>query len=153
MLMSTPQDRYRAGKVGNSRSDAHPAYRAYPLLDAYCTLQAALHPTPAVCGRPRMAAKGEIQRAEPFDRGFYAGPFGWISGGASEFAVAIRSALIHPPQARFTSSFSQWKTLLLIGLQRDVLTQRLTLERFKEFIRAADSRRPLLSDRCLKIKG
>ncbi len=30
---------------------------------------------------------------EHFDRGMYAGPFGWISGGASEFAVAIRSAL------------------------------------------------------------
>ena len=38
----------------------------------------------------------KIETAEPFDRGFYAGPFGWISGGASEFAVAIRSALMHP---------------------------------------------------------
>lgn len=59
-------------------------------------LQAALHPTPAVCGRPQKDARSVVSAAEPFDRGFYAGPFGWISGAASEFAVAIRSALVHP---------------------------------------------------------
>ena len=61
-------------------------------------MQAALHPTPAVCGRPRPAALAALTAAEPFDRGFYAGPFGWISGNAAEFAVAIRSALVHSPQ-------------------------------------------------------
>ena len=61
-------------------------------------LQAALHPTPAVCGRPRPAALSALSAAEPFDRGFYAGPFGWVSGGAAEFAVAIRSALVHAPE-------------------------------------------------------
>lgn len=59
--------------------------------------QAALHPTPAVCGRPRGDAAGLLRRAERFDRGFYAGPFGWMSAGAAEFAVAIRSALLHAP--------------------------------------------------------
>ena len=59
-------------------------------------LQAALHPTPAVCGRPRAAAKDILASKEPFDRGFYSGPFGWLSGSAAEFVVAIRSALIHP---------------------------------------------------------
>lgn len=58
-------------------------------------LQAALHPTPAVCGRPREGALKALSAAEPFDRGFYSGPFGWISGAAAEFAVAIRSALVH----------------------------------------------------------
>ena len=58
--------------------------------------QAALHPTPAVCGRPREAAFEHVSGAEPFDRGFYAGPFGWIGGAAAEFVVAIRSALLHP---------------------------------------------------------
>lgn len=38
-----------------------------------------------------------LQEHEDFDRGFYAGPFGWISGCGSEFVVAIRSALILPP--------------------------------------------------------
>lgn len=61
-------------------------------------MQAALHPTPAVCGRPRATAKEILASEEPFDRGFYSGPFGWLSGSAAEFVVAIRSALIHPGQ-------------------------------------------------------
>ena len=54
----------------------------------------ALHPTPAVCGHPRAAALDAIRSAEPFDRGLYAGPLGWIGPESAEFAVAIRSALI-----------------------------------------------------------
>ena len=54
----------------------------------------ALHPTPAVGGYPRAEALGEIRALEPFDRGWYAGPVGWIGAGASEFAVGIRSALV-----------------------------------------------------------
>lgn len=57
-------------------------------------LLAALHPTPAVCGRPREDALGFLAASEPFDRGYYAGPFGWVSQGAAEFVVAIRSALV-----------------------------------------------------------
>lgn len=60
-------------------------------------LLAALHPTPAVCGRPREDALGLLAASEPFDRGFYAGPFGWIGQEAAEFVVAIRSALVQPP--------------------------------------------------------
>ncbi|MGO8947513.1 MAG: isochorismate synthase MenF [Ktedonobacterales bacterium] len=56
---------------------------------------AALHPTPAVAGEPRAAAMATIRRYEPLDRGWYAGPIGWIgSDGTGEFAVALRSALI-----------------------------------------------------------
>jgi hypothetical protein len=62
-------------------------------------LLAALHPTPAVCGRPREDALGYLAASEPFDRGFYAGPFGWISQEAAEFVVAIRSALVQPAAA------------------------------------------------------
>ena len=58
---------------------------------------AALHPTPAVCGRPRRAARELIAAAEPFDRGLYAGPFGWVSGVGADFAVAIRSARVERP--------------------------------------------------------
>ena len=54
----------------------------------------ALHPTPAVCGHPRSAALDAVRKAEPFDRGLYAGPLGWIGADSAEFAVAIRSALI-----------------------------------------------------------
>ena len=38
------------------------------------------------------------QEMEHFDRGFYAGPFGWLSGNAAEFSVAIRSALLRPSE-------------------------------------------------------
>ena len=53
----------------------------------------ALHPTPAVGGSPRDAALAAISAAEPFDRGWYAAPFGWVDAAGGEFAVAIRSAL------------------------------------------------------------
>ena len=54
----------------------------------------ALHPTPAVGGHPRGEALGEIRALEPFDRGWYAGPVGWIGAEASEFTVGIRSGLV-----------------------------------------------------------
>ena len=54
----------------------------------------ALHPTPAVGGEPAAAARAFLARREPFDRGWYAAPVGWIGHGAATFAVAIRSALI-----------------------------------------------------------
>ena len=54
----------------------------------------ALHPTPAVGGSPRWEALEEIRALEPFDRGWYAGPVGWIGADASEFAVGIRSGLV-----------------------------------------------------------
>jgi isochorismate synthase / 2-succinyl-5-enolpyruvyl-6-hydroxy-3-cyclohexene-1-carboxylate synthase / 2-succinyl-6-hydroxy-2,4-cyclohexadiene-1-carboxylate synthase / o-succinylbenzoate synthase len=56
----------------------------------------ALHPTPAVCGQPRSKALDVLHAVEPFDRGYYAGPFGWIAQDAAEFVVAIRSALLTP---------------------------------------------------------
>lgn len=37
-----------------------------------------------------------ITAQEPFDRGLYAGPVGWMNGTSSEFVVAIRSALVQP---------------------------------------------------------
>jgi isochorismate synthase len=61
---------------------------------------AALHPTPAVAGEPRAAALAAIREIEPLDRGWYAGPIGWVGGdGSGEFAVALRSALISGRQA------------------------------------------------------
>jgi len=37
-----------------------------------------------------------LEEVELFDRGFFAGPFGWVSGQGAEFVVAIRSALVQP---------------------------------------------------------
>ena len=56
----------------------------------------ALHPTPAVCGYPVDQAFDFIRRKESiaFDRGFYAGPFGYIGTNNAEIVVAIRSGLL-----------------------------------------------------------
>jgi menaquinone-specific isochorismate synthase len=53
-----------------------------------------LHPTPAVGGFPRDRALQLIQKLEPFERGWYAAPVGWVGYADAEFAVAIRSGLI-----------------------------------------------------------
>ena len=65
--------------------------RAATVLD----LVARLHPTPAVGGYPRDKAIAALRELEKIDRGWYAGPFGWVDvDGSGEFAVAIRSALL-----------------------------------------------------------
>nr|WP_208387905.1 isochorismate synthase [Microbacterium halimionae] len=69
------------------------------LTDAASALDlvAALHPTAAVAGTPTDAALELISRLEPFDRGRYAGPVGWINAaGDGEWAIALRCAQIGP---------------------------------------------------------
>jgi len=57
----------------------------------------ALHPTAAVAGTPTPRAVEAIREIEPFDRGRYAGPVGWIDGnGDGEFAIALRCAQFGP---------------------------------------------------------
>ncbi|MEW6154200.1 MAG: isochorismate synthase [Actinomycetota bacterium] len=56
-------------------------------------LVALLHPTPAVGGAPREAALAALAALEPFDRGLYAGPVGWVDRrGDGDWAVALRCA-------------------------------------------------------------
>jgi len=57
------------------------------------------HPTPAVAGLPRESALKQIEMLERFDRGWYAGPIGWLSKEKAEFAVALRSALLRKKEA------------------------------------------------------
>ncbi|AAT88246.1 isochorismate synthase [Leifsonia xyli subsp. xyli] len=53
----------------------------------------ALHPTAAVAGTPTRDAVALIRELEPFDRGRYAGPVGWVGGdGDGEWAIALRCA-------------------------------------------------------------
>ena len=60
-----------------------------------------LHPTPAVAGWPRAEALAWIARAEPEDRGWYAGPVGWVDAkGSGDFAVGIRSITMRGRTAR-----------------------------------------------------
>ena len=53
-----------------------------------------LHPTPAVAGCPKDQVMTALKKIEPFDRGWYAGPIGYVGYDKSEFAVGIRSGLV-----------------------------------------------------------
>jgi menaquinone-specific isochorismate synthase len=56
---------------------------------------AKLHPTAAVAGTPRDLAIALIEELEPYDRGGYAGPVGWVSAdGSGELAIALRGGII-----------------------------------------------------------
>ncbi len=57
-------------------------------------LIATLHPTPALGGKPRSRALALLAQLEPFQRGWYGAPVGYISSQEADIAVAIRSALI-----------------------------------------------------------
>ncbi len=57
-----------------------------------------LHPTPALGGVPRMQALTFLEEHEPFSRGWYGSPIGWITSQEANIAVAIRSALIKDKQ-------------------------------------------------------
>ena len=54
-----------------------------------------IHPTPAVGGYPTAPALRFIAEHEPDERGWYAGPIGWIDAhDNADFAVALRSGVI-----------------------------------------------------------
>jgi len=82
-----------------------------------------LHPTPAVGGFPKENAVPFIQEIEQLERGWYSAPVGWFNlNGCGEFAVAIRSALLHKNRAHLFAGCgivensdpeSEWKETLL----------------------------------------
>lgn len=57
-----------------------------------------IHPTAAVAGLPREAAKAFIMENEGFKRGWYAGTLGYLYPDQSEFCVTLRSALVKQQQ-------------------------------------------------------
>lgn len=64
------------------------------------TLLGRLHPTAALGGYPKAAALQELQQIEPYSRGWYGAPIGWVdSEGSGVFIVGIRSARINIDQA------------------------------------------------------
>lgn len=76
----------------------HLASDVHGVLNSSATvldLAAAIHPTAAVAGTPRRESLALIEELEPFDRGRYAGPVGWIGAdGDGEWAIALRGAQI-----------------------------------------------------------
>ncbi len=53
-----------------------------------------LHPTPSVLGAPKQQAFEDLARLEPYRRGWYAGPIGWVGQHEAMFVVGIRSGLL-----------------------------------------------------------
>ncbi len=68
-----------------------PSAKGWGVLD----LAERLHPTPAVGGLPARPALDWIRRNEGLERGWYAGPVGFVdASGGGEFWVALRSGLV-----------------------------------------------------------
>lgn len=72
------------------------------LLEAGNVLELAgrLHPTPAVAGAPRELALELIGEEEAHERGWYAGPLGWVDrSGDGDLVVALRSGVVEGREA------------------------------------------------------
>jgi isochorismate synthase len=64
------------------------------------SLAGLLHPTPAVGGQPRDVALAMVDEHEGFDRGWYAGPIGWLGADDDgELCVALRCGIVDHTRA------------------------------------------------------
>jgi len=87
-------------KVANIQHLATPVVAQLADPRSAIELAGLLHPTPAVGGEPKEAAKAAIAELEQMDRGWYAGPVGWMDATEDgEFCVALRSALLRDREA------------------------------------------------------
>jgi salicylate biosynthesis isochorismate synthase/menaquinone-specific isochorismate synthase len=88
-------------KVANIQHLATPIIAQLAESHSAVELAGMLHPTPAVGGEPWPEAASTIAELERMDRGWYAGPVGWMdSTEDGEFCVALRSALLRDREAR-----------------------------------------------------
>ncbi len=87
-------------RVANIQHLATPIHAQLSDPRSVVELAGLLHPTPAVGGEPREAALAAIAELEDMDRGWYAGPVGWMdSSEDGEMCVALRSALLRDRSA------------------------------------------------------
>jgi salicylate biosynthesis isochorismate synthase/menaquinone-specific isochorismate synthase len=87
-------------KVANIQHLATPIRAQLAEPRAAIDLAGILHPTPAVGGEPREAALAAIAELESLDRGWYAGPVGWMDAAEDgDFCVALRSGLLRDRDA------------------------------------------------------
>jgi isochorismate synthase len=91
----------RQGRLGHLRTDFYFTAAAGP-----GRLIRLLHPSPAVCGFPRPEALDFINRHEGYDRGYYSGFLGFISGpgpggrpGRADIYVNLRCLRLNRNQA------------------------------------------------------
>ena len=83
-------------RVANIQHLATPIHAQLAESRSALELAGMLHPTPAVGTEPRGAAgEAAIRELEGLERGWYAGPVGWMDAADDgEFCVALRSALL-----------------------------------------------------------
>lgn len=93
-VLPLPRLMHLVTPISGSLSSGDDKERVLETSNFVFKLLKSMHPTPAVCGMPRERTLGELSKLEQFDRGLFAGPFGWFSQDESEFCVAIRSALV-----------------------------------------------------------
>ncbi|MBA3864757.1 MAG: isochorismate synthase [Solirubrobacterales bacterium] len=87
-------------KVANIQHLATPVIAQLADPRSAIELAGMLHPTPAVGGEPWPDAAAAIEDLEGMDRGWYAGPVGWMDATEDgEFCVALRSALLRDREA------------------------------------------------------
>jgi isochorismate synthase len=87
-------------KVANIQHLATPVIAQLAEPRSAIELAGMLHPTPAVGGEPWPRAAAAIAELEGMDRGWYAGPVGWMDATEDgEFCVALRSALLRDREA------------------------------------------------------
>jgi isochorismate synthase len=87
-------------KVANIQHLATPVIAQLAESHSAVELAGILHPTPAVGGEPWADAATTIGELERMDRGWYAGPVGWMDAtDDGEFCVALRSALLRDRDA------------------------------------------------------
>ena len=88
-------------KVANIQHLATPVIAQLAEPRSAIELAGMLHPTPAVGGEPwRRRPPAAIAELERMDRGWYAGPVGWMDATEDgEFCVALRSALLRDREA------------------------------------------------------
>jgi isochorismate synthase len=87
-------------KVANIQHLATPVIAQLAEPRSAIELAGMLHPTPAVGGEPWPEAARAIAELESMDRGWYAGPVGWMDATEDgEFCVALRSALLRDREA------------------------------------------------------
>jgi isochorismate synthase len=88
-------------KIANIQHLATPVIAQLAEPRSAVELAGLMHPTPAVGGEPDAAARAAIAELERMDRGWYAGPVGWMDATEDgEFCVALRSALLRDREAR-----------------------------------------------------
>ncbi len=87
-------------KVANIQHLATPVIAQLAEPRSAVELAGLMHPTPAVGGEPREGAARAILEMEEMDRGWYAGPVGWMDAAEDgEFCVGLRSSLLRDRDA------------------------------------------------------